>query len=1008
MFDGNFSQQNQSMFFMKTLSIKHFFVTALAVCLCLSMYAPGAHAQSGGGQVNASGIVVDEQGSPFGGASILVKGGTAGTISDIDGKFSFAVPNGSILQVAFVGYKTVEVPAATNMTIILEEDKEALEEVVVIGYGTVRKSDLTSSISTVSGTTIERNASTRINDVLQGRVAGLDIQADRYEGENRSMNIRGTRSLNASNTPLTIVDGVPASLSDVHIQDIASIEVMKDASSAAIYGSQGANGVIIVTTKRGSAGKTRVAYSGYTGISQYRHIDLVDGDRFVQMKRDAYLIANNMWTPGNKGTVDDSVLFTPDEMDVIRSGNYIDWFDLIYRQGSVQSHTVSVSGGTASTQFKMSAGYDRNLGYVKTNETNAFNISTSIDHRINEWIKVGTSIRFRNRRNGGFASYGQAIFYGTPVNKAYDADGNVIPIPNTNEGAYNVLLNYQDGQYINETLAQTMNALGYLDLKFAEGLTMHTNVGYNLSNSRNGYFYGANSYSAHGQNRSGMSRDYSYQLTVNNTISYTHKFADKHNLTVDLVQEIQKQESESVSASGRSEDVEAVTFYNLRTNTENKDIGSGYSGWSMASFMGRIRYDYLGKYLFNASVRSDGSSRLAEGHKWGTFLSAGAAWRISAEDFMSDAEWLSNLKLRVSYGEVGNQAIGVYQTLATLDSYPVLFGNTGIYAYRPGSLINKDLGWERSGTANIGLDFGVFKDRFTGSIDVYKTKTRDLLMRRSLPITIGYANIYDNIGSTENFGVELTMNASLIRQREMYFDLFGTFSYNTSKITQLTTDSDDISSGWFIGKPLSIIYDYEFIGIWQNDEAAEAAKYNCVPGDVKIKDQPGTSEGITADDKVFIGQRSPKYIASLGFNFGYKNFDFSATFSGRFGYLFNHDGYGYNLINGGNRWCADVDYWTPDNPSNRWPKASSDNANRGLCAYFSGNYIKLQDITVGYNISKFVNKTFGLNISSARFFLQARNFAYLYSAAGLHINPESTSVELSVPRTVNVGLNLNF
>lgn len=993
---------------MKILLTKLSLLTALAIGLCLSVSANVASAQSRAGQQNISGIVVDEQGEPFGGASIMVKDGTAGTISDVDGKFSLQVPQGAVLQVVFIGYKTVEVPASANMTIVMEEDKEALEEVVVIGYGTVKKSDLTSSISTVNGSTIEKHASTSINDILQGRVAGLDIQADRYEGENRSLNIRGKRSLNASNTPLTIVDGVPASLADVHVQDIASIEVMKDASSAAIYGSQGANGVIIVTTKRGKAGKTKVSYSGYTGISQYRHIDLVDGDRFVQMKRDAYLIANKMWTPGNKGTVDDNILFTPDEMAIIKSGNYIDWFDLIYRQGSVQSHTVNISGGTADTQFKIAGGFDKNLGYVKTNETTSFNFSTSIDHRINKWAKVGASVRFRNRDNGGFASYGQAIFYGTPVNRAYDDEGKVIEIPNTNEGAYNVLLNYQDGQYINETLSQTMNALGYLDLKFCEGLTMHTNVGYNLSNSRNGYFYGADSYSAHGQNRSGMSHNYNYQLTVNNTLSYTHKFADKHNFTVDFVQEIQKQEAESVSASGRAEDVEAVTFYNLKTNTENKDISSSYSGWSMASFMGRLRYDYMSKYLFNASIRLDGSSRLAEGHKWGTFLSAGAAWRISAEDFMEDVDWISNLKLRASYGEVGNQAISVYQTLATLDSYPVIFGDNGLYAYRPNSLVNKDLGWERSATANFGLDFGLWEDRLTGSIDYYKTKTSDLLMRRSLPITIGYSSIYDNIGATENNGIELSLNASVIRSKDMYLDVFGTLSHNNSKITKLTTDSDDISNGWFIGQPLSIVYDYEFIGIWQNEEAAEAAKYNCVPGDVKIKDQPGTSEGITADDKVFIGQRDPKFIASLGLNFGYKNFDFSASFSGRFGYIFNHDGYGYNLINGGNRWCADVDYWTPDNPSNRWPKASSDNANRGLCANFNGNYIKLQDITIGYNFSKLLNRAFGLNISSARVFLQGRNLSYLYSAAGLHINPESTSIELSVPRTINLGLNLNF
>lgn len=782
---------------------------------------------------------------------------------------------------------------------------------------------------------------------------------------------------------------------------------MKDASAAAIYGSQGANGVIIISTKHGESGKTRITLDSYYGIQKPGFVDLVSGDKFVQMKRDAYLMAQKLWTPGNKGSVDDSVLFTEDELDIIRSGNYVDWFDLIYRNGSTSSHTMTVSGGSEKTQFKLLMGYTQSKGYVKTNETDSYQLSANIDHAINRHVKVGASLRYRYRNNSGFATYGQAVMYGTPVNRPYDDEGNVIPIPNKNEGAYSVLLNYQNGQYLNDNISNELNALGYLHIQFAEGLSFHSNVGYTNSHARSGYFYGANSYTSHGKNKSGRSASGSYQLTNNNTLSWDRTFGS-HRLTVDLVQETQHYEYDGISASGENADVEKVAYYNLGINTENKNIGSSYSGWSMASFMGRIRYDYAGRYLFNASIRADGSSRLADGHKWGSFLSAGVAWRLSAEEFLNDVRWLSNLKLRLSYGEVGNQAISPYQTLSSLDSYPVLFGANGLYAYRPSSITNKELGWEKTRTFNLGLDFGLWGDRLTGSIDAYVAKTTDLLMQRSIPITIGYSSIADNIGSTQNKGIELALNGVIVKNRNWDVSAFGNIAYNQNKIVQLSTDEDDIFNGWFIGRPISQIYDYKMLGIWQIGEEEQAKKYNCIPGDVKIEDVSGTSEGITADDKQFIGQRDPKVIASFGFQVQYRDFDFSATASGRFGHIFSHDGYGYNLITGGNRWVVDVDYWTPDNPSNRWPRASSDIANRSLCAYFKGDYLKLQDITVGYNFASLLNKTFSLDLSKARAYFQCRNVGYLYKAAGYGIHPESTSLELTVPQTFTFGINLNF
>ncbi|MCF0179705.1 MAG: TonB-dependent receptor [Bacteroidales bacterium] len=956
------------------------------------------------------GTVFDDKGEPVSGANVVVKNSQVGVITDANGHYSINARSGEELVVTFIGYlpQNISVGTKTVINIYLQEDSRLLDDVVVIGYGTMKKSDLTSSISSVKGAVINNSSSPNLRDILQGKVPGMDIQSERYEGENRSIYIRGTRSLNASNTPLTIVDGVPASLSDVNTKDIESIEVMKDAASAAIYGSQGANGVIIVTTKRGKSGKTRISFDSSYGINKPMFMDLTSGDKFVQMKRDAYLMANDLWTPGNKGTVDDHILFTDDELKVIASGNYINWYDLVYRDGSVWTNSVSLNGGNEKTKFNLSIRYDDNKGYVKTNRTKSFYTNLSIDHKINKVVSIGATLRYKSRNNSGYATYGQGIFYGTPVCSAYDDDGNIIPIPNINEGAYNILLNYQDGQYENDTKSHNINLLGFLDLKFYKDLRMHTNVGYNISNTRKGYFYGSNSYTSHGLNKSGRSSQHNYQITLNNTLTYEHSFGE-HNLTVDFVQEIQKYEYDDMAATGEAEDVEYLKYYNLATNSQNKDIASGYNGWQMASLMGRVRYDYKGKYLFNASVRSDGSSRLAKGHKWSTFFSGGLAWRLSAENFLKDVDWLSNLKLRLSYGEVGNQAIGVYQTIATLGSYSVMFGEDGLYAYRPDRLVNNNLGWEKSKTLNVGLDFGFFRDRLTGSVEYYNTKTSDLLMRRSLPVTVGFSSIFDNVGSTENTGIEVALNANVVRTKDMSLDLYGTMSYNRNKITELVTKDDDISNGWFIGQPISVVYDYQMEGIWQYEEAAEAAKYNRIPGDIKIKDQEGTSEGITADDKVFIGQRDPKVIASFGATFNYKGIDFGIDFQGRFGHLIYHDGYGYNLITAGNRWCCDVDYWTPDNPSNRWPRASQDIADRGLCANFKGDYIKLQNVSIGYDFSQLIKRnTAWKTVSKLRLFCEMRNCAYLYSAAGHGINPESTSVEISVPRSFNFGININF
>ena len=958
-----------------------------------------------------TGVVKDASGEPVIGANVTVKGQSSiGTITDIDGRFSLDVPAGAVLQISYIGFASQEVKTEKGKTlaITLSEDLEALDEVVVIGYGITKKSDLIASVSSVKGDVIRSAASTSINDALQGKIPGLDIVSSRYEGDNRGVYIRGSRSLKAGNTPLVIVDGVPGDMYNINMNDVASVEVLKDAASAAIYGSQGANGVIIVTTKRGSSsGKTTVSYDAFYGIDVPHFMDMMPAQKFLQLKRDVYKLENNRWSED----IPDEQIFTNEQLEMIANGEFYDWQDIIFRNGSTMKHNLSVSGGNEKTRFTLSGAYERILGYNQNSKANKFYLTSTIDHKLTKWMDLSATIRLRQRNSSGFSEYGQALFYGTPLCRPYDEEGNVITYPNPDEGAVSVLGDFINGQYKNDTDNLNVNTVFNLNIRPMNHLIYQTNLGYTYNMTKTGYFYGSESFQANGGvNRAGRSSSTNNRITWNNILTYDNTFGE-HHITVDAIQELIRYKTDDMSANGRSMDVEDMTYYNLDILTDNIEIGSGYSGYQLASFMGRLRYDYAGKYLFNFSVRSDGSSRLSKGNKWATFYSGGAAWRLSEEEFLKDISFLSNLKLRYAYGMVGNQAIDVYTTLAKLGSYPYQFGSagTGFYGYRPDALVNKDLSWEITRTHNIGLDFGFFQNRLNGSIEYYHTTTDDLLMDRAIPVTTGFSKITQNIGKTRNTGVELSLNGNLIQHKDLSFDMYFNFAVNNNKIVELINGEDDVTNNWFIGHPINVIYNYEKIGIWQLGEEEEAAKYGKQPGDIKIKDQnPEEGQQITADaDKVILGNRDPKYIASLGGNLQWKGLDVSFNLSSRWDYLIEAPGYGANVIPTGTRWLADVDYWTPDNPTNLYPRPSALwPANVELCGIMKGDYIKLQDLTVGYDFSKLFKRN--VQISKLRVYVQLRNAFYLYRAARENVIPESPGIELTVPRSFNFGVNLSF
>lgn len=957
-----------------------------------------------------SGRIKDEQGEPIIGANISVKGSATGSISDIDGQFSLEVPDNAVLLISYVGYSPREIPVKdkTFIEVILSEDSESLEEVVVIGYGVMKKSDLTGAVSSVKGDKIASIASNDITDILQGKVAGMDIVSASRVDQAGSIRIRGSRSLNASNDPLVIIDGVPGRLESVNTNDIESLEVLKDAASTAVYGSRGANGVIMITTKKAGEQKTKISYNGYLGIRVPNRVKMQSGDQYIQFRRDGFRYRNGWDKPFT-----DEEVFEPAEMNVINSRDFTDWIDLLYRNGQTQSHYVSLSSGNKITKFHLGLNYSKDEGYSKINYNDRFNITLNLDHEINKYVSVGLSTRLQNNKYQGMNEFNEMLTYMTPLALPYKEDGtlNYYPAPQ-NASGYNVLANYDKREYTNEFVKNAAYLTGYINLKLSRNLNNRTNISYNVIERKNGYFFGENSYERRGrQPKAGKEYRSETEYTFNDILSYDNTW-NGHHFIFDGVFEATSYKEEKGNMSGENQPVAETTYHNLGTADDNIQIGSSYSKWTLASFLGRARWDYKGKYYANIALRADGSSRLAKGNKWAYFPSGGVAWRISEENFYKAENWLNSLKFRISYGAVGNSAINPYQTIAGLTKYDYLFGEDAgnkVFAYRPSMIPNSDLGWEITRTTNIGIDFGLFDNRISGYVEGYLTKTSDLLMERTLPFFTGFSKVWQNIGKTENKGIELNIQAAILKMKDFNWETTLTFARNWGKITELLGGGDLRNNSWFIGEPLRVYYNYEKIGIWQSDEAEEAKKFNALPGDIKVKDQ-NDDEAIGELDKIILGQRDPKVVASFYNTFSWKGFDASINLNMAFGHLIQPNTYAGLLTRDGLRWMpAGFNYWTPDNPSNEFTRAdklSGYDPFAGTGGYMKGDYIKIENVTIGYNFAKLIPKEW--KISRARLYGQIRNLGYIYKACKSDVTPEAPGFDYNIPTVYTMGINIDF
>ncbi|CCH55689.1 TonB-dependent receptor plug [Fibrisoma limi BUZ 3] len=969
-------------------------------------------------------VLSGEDNTPLPGVNVAVKGSTRGTTTDANGTYRISVPdNNAVLVFSSVGFISQELTIGTRATvdITLAADDKTLSEVVVVGYGTQKKSQLTGAISSVGSKEIAELPITNARQALQGRAAGVDVvQNSSKPGAGPTVRIRGRRSINASNDPLYVVDGIPLAggIDDINPYDIASMEVLKDASATAIYGSRGSNGVVLITTKRGKTGKTVVSYDGYYGFSdRLGQIDVFNGAEFAEYKRESRRAVGNY--PAGPATNDADVkIFEPIELDGIATGRSTDYQSFLLRQGNIQSHQVGVQGGNEKTQFAISGNYFKDVGIVKNQDFTRYTFRVNIDHQISNKIKVGIStLGVYSLRNGeNFNPLGGA-YAENPLGKPYDDNGNLIFLPTSDGLRTNPIAEIIPGAQVDLTKRMRLFNSIYGEWNIIDGLRYRVNFGPDLTNRRIGRFVGSQTNARRGADPTAFSfNEYQFNWTLENILTYSKTFNQVHNLNFTALQSVQKDDYETNQISVTGVPAETQLFYNLGQASLINSVGSDVRRWTLNSYMGRVNYDYNNKYLLTLTARYDGSSRFGENTKYGFFPSAAVGWNISNESFMKTVTWVDNLKLRASYGTIGSTAIDPYQTQAQLARTAYAFGTVGAFGYRPFTISNPDLKWETTTTGNIGLDYSFFKGRLAGSLEYYRADTRDLLLFDQLPLTSGFDRVLRNVGKTRNQGIELTLSSVNVDATGGFrwtTDL--QFTRNRESILELFNGKvDDVGNSRFIGQPLTAYFDYKKIGIWQTSEAEEAKRYQSVPGQIKIQDTNGDGK-IDPFDRVILGSQVPKWSAGITNRFEYKGFDLSFFVFARIGYMFRSLFHQDFLTLAGRYNSLDVDYWTPNNPTNEFPRPNQNQEFppfRSTLLYFDGTFVKIRNINFGYNVpSKFTQK---LGVSSLRVFASIQQpfifseYRTKYKGIDSETDGDVNADQSPAVRQTTFGINLKF
>lgn len=1029
-----------------------------------------------------TGRVTNNAGDPVAGASVVVKGTTTGTTTNNAGNFSIVAPSGAVLVISSVNYTEQEVTigASSSVNIKLTSAAGDLSEVIVVGYGTQKKRDVTGAITKVSSETLLQTASHNVLDQLKGHAAGVNITStSAVPGGGSQIRIRGNRTMlqntapnnvtgstfsteaataDQADAPLMVVDGIPYSgnLNDISPNDIASLEILKDASATAIYGSRGAGGVILITTRRGTSGKVTFNYNGYYGASSVmKKLRVLTGAEYAQLKLDA--AAGHNTTPGTQPWP-----LSTAEQAALAAGVSTDWQDLIYQSAPITNHNLSINGGNDKSRYAMSFGYFSQGGLIPNQKYERFNIRSTMDHQLSGRIRIGlttiNSLAYQNTPGGSGVTSG--LMKITPLASPYNPDGsvNLQVLTGSTDNFFNPLTLKTRSEAIvarNRRL-RTFNSL-YGEIDIIAGLKYRVNVGLDFYQDKADGYSGPNTFvnsalSQTGSNGNVRNTEF-WQYTIENLLYYTKTFG-KHQLGLTALYSTQKSSSQSSFTSGIGIPFDYMQNADLyqAASVNAGNPGSNYF-WErgLISYMGRATYSYDGRYSLTATVRRDGASVLSPGNQYYTYPAFAAAWNIMNEEFMSNIPSISNLKLRIGWGVAASQGINPYSTLGALGSSAYNYGQgTGGQqgGYTVSSLPNNSLKWQSTSQYNFGLDFGLFKDRISGSLEVYNQKTKDILLPLTLPPSNGGGTIVKNLGQTKGSGVELTITTVNIKAANgLVWSTDFNYFFNREKITRLATPTQmsDIGNGWFVGQPITVIYDYKKLGIWQTGDPGLTAQTSPVqkPGDIRLLDTNKDNK-ITPDDRVIIGSFQPKFEAGLTNNVKFKRFDFSISMYARIGmkvvvpYLSSESGganfTGFNWFLTGRNNQLKVDYWTPTNPTNKFPQPDGSGTPQysSTLAYVDGSFIKCRAINLGYELPGSVLRKAG--ITSLRAYVSVVNPFVIWSpfvkegygpdpegnGYGGGIKAQGTDYSGTVGRQITVnannpatrqvifGLNLNF
>ncbi len=1018
---------------------KNHFFQVITLMLPLLLFASWTYGQA----VTVRGKVTDESNAPMVGVNVVVQGTTIGTVTDIDGKYQIQTEPKATLTFSFIGYKsqTVAVGNQTEINVALSTSGIDMGEVVVVGYGVQRREAVTGSVASISGGELRDIPANNFTQALQGRLPGVHMsQTSTRPGASMEIRIRGSRSLTATNDPLIVLDGVPfiGSIGDIDVNEIKSIDILKDASATAIYGSRGANGVILITTNKGEKGqKARITYNGRYGVSTlFSKFPMMNGPEFVALRA-----ARGQYT----NTLEES-----NDLD-------IDWQDMFFRNGYQTNHNVSLSGGTSTGNYNFGIGYLQDQGVIPTNKFTRYNINSSVDQEVGKYFRFG----FSSKTNYSFTEGNQVGLYGvlqmTPILNPYNEDGTLkrvakMPLDDAFVITRDVVEDLKDKWLSHNRGFGTFNS-AYAEVKIPgiEGLKYRATLGVDFTQSNQGEYTaeGVNSSNATTVSTAVIKNYHTYHWMLDNLLTYDRVFAQKHRVNATALYSAEQNTSFNSGATAKDIPSEAFQYYSLSnslgemlvTNPSN----GGYTQYGLISYMGRVMYEFDNKYMLSAMLRSDGSSRLAEGHKWHTYPAISAGWNIGNEAFMKNIKAINRLKIRVGYGQTSNQAIDPYKTLGRLTSRNYNFGDTYATGYYVTELPNENLGWEFSETVNVGLDFALLKNRLWGTVEYYITDTKDILLDLTLPPTSGVKKFTGNIGETQNKGVEISLNGLILDNLNGWTWEAGlNFYTNENKLVALASGQPkDEGNGWFVGYSINSIYDYKKIGLWGQDDpyrtVLEPGTDKDIVGTVKVlytgeyKEDGTPVRQIGPDDRQIMEQDAD-FMGGFNTRVAYKGFDLSVigAFQGG-GILVSTLNTGSSYLNmmTGRRNNIKVDYWTPDNLDAKYPnpagKISGDNMNyASTLGYFDGSYLKIRNMTLGYDFNYSLLKKSGVNM---RMYFTVQNPFVAFSEFNkeMGLDPETNSygneniatggynrriltVGFNAPSTRNYvfGLNLTF